>query len=134
MTRKYLSKTRQILNDPTYNPNAFLNWLRKEMHLKSDAALSRAIHVSQTEISKMRQLQAGVGATFILAAHETFGIPVAVLRSKMHLPFEQQPQQELFTTTQPAAPIIEAAPIDKESLMAMRAMLTKIGDAIGVKL
>lgn len=63
------------------SPSILLNHLLTTFGLKNDAALSRALEVSPVLISKMRNHKLPIGATFILAIHECFGIPVAEVKS-----------------------------------------------------
>lgn len=61
----------------------FLEWLKDELGVKNDAALSRKIGVNRFLLSKYRHGRLKVGSTLILRAHEVGGIPVAVLRGKL---------------------------------------------------
>ncbi|MBY0242316.1 MAG: hypothetical protein K2X55_23685 [Burkholderiaceae bacterium] len=48
---------------------------------KNDAALARALKVAAPDISKARRGSRVIGNALILALHETFDIPVKVIRS-----------------------------------------------------
>lgn len=63
------------------DPNVMLDALLNHQRLKNDAALSRALDVSPSSISKMRSGRQSVTAVFLLRVHETFGIGFRELRN-----------------------------------------------------
>ncbi|MFZ6774952.1 hypothetical protein ACO0LB_19790 [Undibacterium sp. SXout7W] len=67
----------------SYDPNHLLNTIIKELHLKNDAALSRALAVAPPVISKIRHLRLPVGASLLIRIHEISGINIRELRCLM---------------------------------------------------
>ena len=51
--------------------------------IKNDASLARRLDLKPSAISKIRSGMMSVNPTFILAAHERLGIPVAQIRKVM---------------------------------------------------
>lgn len=60
-----------------------LNALLAAKTLKNDAALARELKVTQPTISKIRSGRNRVAASFILAVHEAFDMPVATIRTHL---------------------------------------------------
>ena len=52
--------THTLSSQETYDPNRLMDTLRERMHLKNDAALSRALEVTSQVISKMIYLTCDV--------------------------------------------------------------------------
>lgn len=77
------------MNQPTeitqqgYDPNHLLDALLAQMHLKNDAALSRALEVSPPIISKIRHRRLPVGASMLIRMHEASGKDIHELRELM---------------------------------------------------
>lgn len=69
--------------DFDYNPNNLLDTLIKQLHLKNDAALSRALEVAPPVISKIRHLHLPVGASLLIRMHEISDISIKDLRALM---------------------------------------------------
>ncbi len=69
--------------DETYDPNRLLDTLRERMHLKNDAALSRALEVAPPVISKMRHRTLPVGASLLIRMHEVTQLSIRDLRDLM---------------------------------------------------
>ena len=67
----------------TLNPNALLDHLIKQLDLKNDAALARALDVASPVISKVRHGRLSVGATMLISMHEVSGISIKDLRELM---------------------------------------------------
>jgi len=67
----------------TLNPNALLDHLIKQLDLKNDAALARALDVASPVISKVRHGRLPVGATMLISMHEVSGISIKDLRDLM---------------------------------------------------
>ena len=65
------------------NPSALLDALMKDLNLKNDAALSRALEVAPPVISKIRHGGLAVGATILISMHELTGKSIAELRGLM---------------------------------------------------
>lgn len=74
---------RHLLSHPTYDPNRLLDSLLERMHLKSDAALARALDVTPPAISKMRHKRIPIGASILIRIHESTGLNVRELRELM---------------------------------------------------
>jgi len=66
-----------------YDPNHLLNTIIKNLHLKNDAALSRALEVAPPVISKIRHRHLAVGATLLIRMNEISGIEIKELRELM---------------------------------------------------
>lgn len=66
-----------------FNPHTLLDALMKELGLKNDAALSRALEVAPPVISKIRHGGLPVGATILISMHELTGKSIAELRGLM---------------------------------------------------
>lgn len=67
----------------SYNPNRLLDTLLERMHLKNDAALSRALEVAPPVISKIRHKRLPVGASLLIRMHEVADISIRDLRDLM---------------------------------------------------
>ena len=67
----------------TYDPNRLLDTLRERMHLKNDAALSRALEVTAPVISKIRHRTLPVGASLLIRMHEVTQLSIRDLRDLM---------------------------------------------------
>lgn len=67
----------------TLNPNALLDHLIKQLDLKNDAALARALDVASPVISKVRHGRLPLGATMLISMHEVSGISIKDLRDLM---------------------------------------------------
>jgi hypothetical protein len=66
-----------------YDPNRLLDTLRERMHLKNDAALSRALEVSPPVISKIRHRRLPVTASLLIRMHEVSTLSIQELRLLM---------------------------------------------------
>ena len=66
-----------------YDPNNLLDTLIKHLHLKNDAALSRALEVAPPVISKIRHRRLPVGASLLIRMHEISDISIKELRELM---------------------------------------------------
>ena len=66
-----------------YDPNHLLNTMIKSLHLKNDAALSRALEVAPPVISKIRHRHLAVGATLLIRMNEISGVDIKELRRLM---------------------------------------------------
>jgi hypothetical protein len=66
-----------------YNPGRLLDTLLSMLHLKNDAALSRALEVAPPVISKIRHLRLPVGASLLIRMHEVSDLTIAELRALM---------------------------------------------------
>ncbi|MFZ6849402.1 hypothetical protein [Undibacterium sp. RuRC25W] len=69
--------------DLNYDPNHLLNTMIKNLHLKNDAALSRALEVAPPVISKIRHRHLAVGATLLIRMNEISGVDIKELRRLM---------------------------------------------------
>lgn len=61
----------------------FLDSLIEQLGLKNDAALSRELGVAPPVISKMRHGRLPLGPSMILYLHETYGMVVSDIRSRL---------------------------------------------------
>ncbi|MCD6026416.1 MAG: hypothetical protein K0R08_935 [Solimicrobium sp.] len=66
-----------------YDPNNLLDMLIKQLHLKNDAALSRALEVAPPVISKIRHRRLPVGASLLIRMHEISDLSIKELRALM---------------------------------------------------
>lgn len=66
-----------------YDPNHLFDTLIQRLHLKNDAALSRALEVAPPVISKIRHRTLPVGASLLITMHEISGISIKELRALM---------------------------------------------------
>ncbi|WP_061542236.1 hypothetical protein [Collimonas fungivorans] len=67
----------------TYNPDNLLNDLIDRLHVKNDAALSRALEVAPHLISKIRHCRLPIGASMLIRMHEVSGLSIGELRALM---------------------------------------------------
>ena len=72
-----------LTNQESYNPNRLLDILIERLHLKNDAALSRALEVAPPVISKIRHRRLPVGASMLIRMHEVSSLSVRELRDLM---------------------------------------------------
>ena len=66
-----------------YDPNRLLDTLIEKLHLKDDAALSRALEVAPPVISKIRHNRLPVGASLLIRMHEVSDMSIRDLRYLM---------------------------------------------------
>ena len=66
-----------------YDPNNLLDTLIDKLHLKNDAALSRALEVAPPVISKIRHRRLPVGASLLIRMHEVSDLSIRELRTLM---------------------------------------------------
>lgn len=72
-----------LAGQETYDPNRLLDTLLEKMHLKNDAALSRALEVAPPVISKIRHRRLPVGASLLIRMHEVSEMSIRDLRDLM---------------------------------------------------
>jgi len=72
-----------ILQNPEYTPAKLLDWMHGVLHLKNDAALSRALKVAPPVISKIRRKALPVGDSMLVKMHDLTGLPIENLRKQM---------------------------------------------------
>ena len=66
-----------------YNPDNLLSSLTSMLHLKNDAALSRALEVAPPMISKIRHRRLPVAASLLIRMHEISKLSIKELRALM---------------------------------------------------
>jgi hypothetical protein len=66
-----------------YDPDRLLDALIEKLHLKNDAALSRALEVAPPVISKIRHRRLPVGASLLIRMHEVSELSIRDLRVLM---------------------------------------------------
>jgi hypothetical protein len=66
-----------------YDPDHLLASLIDKLHLKNDAALSRALEVAPPIISKIRHRRLPVGASLLIRMHEVSDLSIKDLRLLM---------------------------------------------------
>jgi hypothetical protein len=69
--------------DFDYNPNPLLDSLLNQLHLKNDAALSRALKIGPPVISKIRNYHLPVGASMLIRMQEVSDMNIKELRALM---------------------------------------------------
>lgn len=74
---------RKIPDAAGYDPNRVLDAIMEKLHLKNDAALSRALEVAPPVISKIRHRTLPIGATILLRMHEVSDFSIRELRALM---------------------------------------------------
>ncbi len=84
MTTQFDNQDGARLSDQvTYDPNNLLDSLIEKLHLKNDAALSRALEVAPPVISKIRHRRLPVGASLLIRMHEVSELSIRELRILM---------------------------------------------------
>lgn len=73
----------ELLKSASYDPNNLLDSLIRQLGLKNDAALSRALEVAPPVISKIRHRRLPVGASLLIRLHEVSELSVKELRDLM---------------------------------------------------
>jgi hypothetical protein len=84
MTTQFDNQDSSRLADQiAYDPNNLLDSLIEKLHLKNDAALSRALEVAPPVISKIRHRRLPVGASLLIRMHEVSELSIRELRILM---------------------------------------------------
>jgi len=84
MTTQFDNQDSSRLSDQlAYDPNNLLDTLIDKLHLKNDAALSRALEVAPPVISKIRHRRHPVGASLLIRMHEVSDLSIRELRTLM---------------------------------------------------
>ena len=84
MTTQFDNQDSSRLSDQlAYDPNNLLDTLIDKLHLKNDAALSRALEVAPPVISKIRHRRLPVGASLLIRMHEVSDLSIRELRILM---------------------------------------------------
>jgi hypothetical protein len=78
--------TKTVPETAIYNPDNVLDAIIAKLHLKNDAALSRALEVAPPVISKIRHRTLPIGATILLRMHEVSDFSIRELRALMASP------------------------------------------------
>ncbi len=73
----------RLADQTAYDPNHLLDSLIEKLHLKNDAALSRALEVAPPVISKIRHRRLPVGASLLIRMHEVSDLSIKDLRVLM---------------------------------------------------
>ena len=73
----------RLADQVAYDPNNLLDSLIEKLHLKNDAALSRALEVAPPVISKIRHRRLPVGASLLIRMHEVSDLSIRELRVLM---------------------------------------------------
>ncbi|MNK05210.1 hypothetical protein D3C87_230860 [compost metagenome] len=73
----------RLADQVAYDPNHLLDSLIERLHLKNDAALSRALEVAPPVISKIRHRRLPVGASLLIRMHEVSDLSIRDLRILM---------------------------------------------------
>ena len=84
MTTQFDNQDSSRLSDQlAYDPNNLLDTLIDKLHLKNDAALSRALEVAPPVISQIRHRRLPVGASLLIRMHEVSDLSIRELRTLM---------------------------------------------------
>lgn len=102
----------RLADQINYDPNHLLDSLIEKLHLKNDAALSRALEVAPPVISKIRHRRLPVGASLLIRMHEVSDLSIRELRvlmgdrrDKFRISDKQfKPKDKDVTTTQSSSP------------------------------
>ncbi|WDZ97006.1 hypothetical protein Herbaro_04235 [Herbaspirillum sp. WKF16] len=78
-----IAESNSISDHVNYDPNHLLDALIEKLHLKNDAALSRALEVAPPVISKIRHRRLPVGASLLIRMHEVSELSIRELRELM---------------------------------------------------
>lgn len=78
-----MKKKKYLSAPPNYNPNALIDVLISNLALKNDAALSRALGLSPSVISKIRHFQSPIHASILIRMHEVSDLSIRDLRYLM---------------------------------------------------
>jgi hypothetical protein len=73
----------RLADQIAYDPNNLLDSLIEKLHLKNDAALSRALEVAPPVISKIRHRRLPVGPSLLIRMHEVSDLSIRELRVLM---------------------------------------------------
>ena len=73
----------RLADQLAYDPNNLLDTLIEKLHLKNDAALSRALEVAPPVISKIRHRRLPVGASLLIRMHVVSDLSIRELRTLM---------------------------------------------------
>lgn len=71
------------LQNPDYDPNGFVDWLREAYMAKNDAALSREIGCSPVVFSKIRHRKLAVPLSLIVIIHEHTAMKTLEIKARM---------------------------------------------------
>lgn len=71
-------------NKAAQNPNHFIDSILVIMHLKNDAALSRATQLSAPAVSKLRHGRLPVTAATLITLHDYTGMTIGQLRELLY--------------------------------------------------
>ena len=77
------TSSNRLADQVAYDPNNLLDSLIEKLHLKNDAALSRALEVAPPVISKIRHRRLPVGASLLIRMHEVSDLSIRDLRILM---------------------------------------------------
>lgn len=83
MNTPHESQDKPLSEHAAYDPNRLLDALIEKLHLKNDAALSRALEVAPPVISKIRHRRLPVGASLLIRMHEVTHLSIKELRELM---------------------------------------------------
>jgi hypothetical protein len=75
--------TNLSLVESEYNPNKLLDALAERLHVNSDVALARTLHVTKTIVKKIRQRTLPVGGALLMRMNEVSSIDIDELRRLM---------------------------------------------------
>ncbi len=82
-TQQDTPPSNRLADQVAYDPNNLLDSLIERLHLKNDAALSRALEVAPPVISKIRHRRLPVGASLLIRMHEVSDLSIRDLRMLM---------------------------------------------------
>jgi len=80
---RQLPQEHALASQDTDDLSKLLDTLRERMQLKNDAALSRALEIAPSVISKIRHRALPVGASMLIRMHEVTELSIRELRDLM---------------------------------------------------
>ncbi|NHZ66020.1 hypothetical protein [Massilia genomosp. 1] len=69
------------VNNPSYNVGMLLDAVMAKLGVKNDAALSRELGVSPTNVSNIRNLKVALSAAMMIRIHDVADMSITTIRS-----------------------------------------------------
>jgi hypothetical protein len=73
----------KLIDNPNYDPEGFLAWMKGLMHVKTDAALAYRMNADPSTISRIRHRQDPIGPAMLVKFHELTDLPTKELKKHM---------------------------------------------------
>lgn len=78
------------LRDPNYDPDRFIDWVRKVMRARSDRRLAAILAMSPAVLCRIRASKAPVTSRMLIAIHEYTGMRTREIKAEMFLVKEKK--------------------------------------------